>query len=141
MANAVRHMTVAENCRILDALILSLYTFTSITKNITKTVIILITKIMTINEHIFSYIHIGIKMDILMVYYEKQEGLMFHIDKTFLHPNISVTVRFTPVLYEWLKSVCEREGMTFNHLVLQCCKNCMEMDLEETKAEEPEAGR
>lgn len=70
-----------------------------------------------------------------MVNFEKREGLMFHIDKAFLHPNISVTVRFTPVLYEWLKSVCEREDITFNHLVLQCCKNCMEMDLEETKEE------
>ncbi|MCM1560999.1 MAG: hypothetical protein NC123_15875 [Butyrivibrio sp.] len=65
---------------------------------------------------------------------------MFHIDKVFLHPNISVTVRFTPVLYNWLKSVCERENITFNHLVLQCCKNCMEMDLEGTGAEEPEKG-
>lgn len=59
---------------------------------------------------------------------------MFHIDKVFLHPNIGITVRFTPILYDWLKSVCERENITFNHLVLQCCKNCMEMDMEETKA-------
>lgn len=65
---------------------------------------------------------------------------MFHIDKAFLHPNIGVTVRFTPILYDWLKSVCERENITFNQLVLQCCKNCMEMDLEETKTEELEKG-
>ena len=49
-------------------------------------------------------------------------------------------MRFTTVLYEWLKSVCEREDITFNQLVLQCCKNCMEMDLEETKTEKPEEG-
>ena len=75
-----------------------------------------------------------------MVNLKNREGLMFHIDKAFLHPNISVTVRFTPVLYEWLKSVCARENITFNHLILQCCKNCMEMDMEETKAGEPEKG-
>lgn len=65
---------------------------------------------------------------------------MFRIEKAFLHPNIGVTVRFTPVLYEWLKRVCEREDITFNQLVLQCCKTCMEMDMEETKAVEPEKG-
>lgn len=61
---------------------------------------------------------------------------MFHIDKEFVHPNIAITVRFTPVLYEWLKSVSERENISFNQLVLQCCKNCMEMDLEDKKREE-----
>lgn len=75
-----------------------------------------------------------------MVHTKNQEGLMFRIEKAFLHPNISVTVRFTPVLHEWLKSVCARENITFNQLVLQCCKNCMEMDLEETKTEKPKEG-
>lgn len=63
---------------------------------------------------------------------------MFHIDKAFLHPNIGITVRFTPVIYEWLKSVCVREDITFNQLVLQCCKNCMEMDLKDTESDKPE---
>lgn len=56
---------------------------------------------------------------------------MFHIDKELLNPNISVTIRFTPILYEWLKNVSKRENMSFNQLVLQCCKNCMEMDKED----------
>ena len=59
------------------------------------------------------------------------EEAMFHIDKELLNPNISVTIRFTPILYEWLKAVSKRENMSFNQLVLQCCKNCMEMDKED----------
>lgn len=60
---------------------------------------------------------------------------MFRIEKDLLHPNISVTVRFSPRIYEWLKSVSERENVSFNQLVLQCCKNCMEMDMSD-EAEE-----
>lgn len=54
---------------------------------------------------------------------------MFHIDKEFLNPNISVTVRFTEVLYKWLKEVSKRENISFNQLVLQCCKNARDEDL------------
>jgi hypothetical protein len=57
------------------------------------------------------------------------EDAMFHIDREMLNPNIGVTVRFTSILYNWLKQVSKREGISFNTLVLQCCKNCMEMDL------------
>lgn len=64
---------------------------------------------------------------------------MFHIDKEFLNPNISVTVRFTEVLYKWLKEVSKRENISFNQLVLQCCKNARDEDLnseEKTSREE-----
>ena len=75
-------------------------------------------------------------MDILIVRIKEMEEYMLHIDREFVHPNIGVTVRFTPIIYEWLKSVSERENISFNQLVLQCCKNCMEMDLEDKKEEE-----
>ncbi len=56
---------------------------------------------------------------------------MFHIDKTLLNPNISITIRFTPILYDWLKKVSKRENISLNQTVLQCCKNSMEMDMED----------
>lgn len=68
------------------------------------------------------------------------EGVMFTVEKEFLHPNIGVTIRFTPILYSWLKSVSKRENISFNQLVLQCCKNCMEMDLEDEAAEGQKKG-
>lgn len=55
---------------------------------------------------------------------------MFDIEKELLHPNISVTIRFTPVIYKWLKAVCKKEKLSLNQLVLQCCKQCMQMDVE-----------
>ncbi len=58
---------------------------------------------------------------------------MFHIDKEFVNPNISVTVRFTEVLYKWLKEVSQRENISFNQLVLQCCKNARDEDLKGEK--------
>ncbi len=54
---------------------------------------------------------------------------MFHIDKTLLNPNIPVTIRFTQQLIDWLQEVKERENISFNQVVLQCCKNGMESDL------------
>ena len=48
---------------------------------------------------------------------------MFVIDKTLLKPNIPRTVRFTPVLYDWIEEISEKEGLSFNQLVLLCCKN------------------
>ena len=47
--------------------------------------------------------------------------MAMHIDKEFISPKIS-----TPVLYEWLEEIKEREGISFNHAVLQCIKNCMD---------------
>ena len=55
-------------------------------------------------------------------------AMVMHFDKELINPNISRTIRFTPILYEWLEEVKEREGISFNHAVLQCIKNCMEED-------------
>lgn len=55
---------------------------------------------------------------------------MFKIDRTLLKPNISRTLRFTQPLYEWVQMVSERENISFNQVVLQCCKNGMDDDLD-----------
>lgn len=57
---------------------------------------------------------------------------MFRVDKALINPNIARTIRFTPTLFEWIKNVSERENMSFNQVVLQCCKNAMEEDCEVT---------
>lgn len=48
---------------------------------------------------------------------------MFEIDKTLLRPNVARTIRFTPILYDWIKEVSEKEDLSFNQVVLLCCKN------------------
>ena len=55
---------------------------------------------------------------------------MFKIDRTLLKPNISRTIRFTQPLSEWVQMVSERENISFNQVVLQCCKNGMDDDLD-----------
>lgn len=61
---------------------------------------------------------------------------MFRIDKVLLNANISRTIRFSQPLFDWLKEVSEREGISFNQAVLQCCKNSMEEDLKTRPTEE-----
>lgn len=51
---------------------------------------------------------------------------MFNIDRTLLNPNISVTVRFTSILHEWLHKRSEQEDISFNQMVLLCCKYVMD---------------
>lgn len=51
---------------------------------------------------------------------------MFNIDKTLLSPNISITVRFTPILHEWLRKRTGQEDISFNQMVLLCCKYVMD---------------
>lgn len=54
--------------------------------------------------------------------------MAMHFDKELVNPNIPRTIRFTPILFEWLTKVAERENMSFNQVVLQCYKNCMAED-------------
>lgn len=58
-------------------------------------------------------------------------GMTMRFDKEMINPNIARTVRFTPILYEWLMQVKEREKVSFNQAVLQCCTNCMKEDQKE----------
>ena len=63
---------------------------------------------------------------------------MFSIDKTLINPNMPVTVRFSSVLYEWLRNKADKEEISFNQMGLQCCKYVM--DEEERNAEIKETG-
>ena len=49
-----------------------------------------------------------------------------------------LAVRFSSVLYEWLRNKADKEEISFNQMVLQCCKYVM--DEEERNAEIKETG-
>lgn len=46
---------------------------------------------------------------------------MFEIDKSLSRPNILRTIRFTEELFDALLEISEKEEISFNSLVLQCC--------------------
>lgn len=46
---------------------------------------------------------------------------MFEIDKFLSRPNIPRTIRFTEELFDDLLELSEKEEISFNSLVLQCC--------------------
>jgi hypothetical protein len=51
---------------------------------------------------------------------------MFKIENEFKGANISRTVRFTEPLFEELNKVAAENDISFNLLVLQCCKYALE---------------
>lgn len=51
---------------------------------------------------------------------------MFEINKEFKNANIPRTIRFTDVLFEDLNKIALENGISFNLLVLQCCKYAIE---------------
>ena len=55
---------------------------------------------------------------------------MFKIDNELKSANIARTVRFTESLFEKLNKVAAENNVSFNLLVLQCCKYALE-DMEE----------
>lgn len=46
---------------------------------------------------------------------------MFEIDKSLSRPNIPRTIKFTEELFDALLEISEKEEISFNSLVLQCC--------------------
>lgn len=62
-------------------------------------------------------------MDILLCW---EMVNMFKIDNEFKNANISRTVRFTEPLFEELNAVAAQNDISFNLLVLQCCKYALE---------------
>lgn len=57
---------------------------------------------------------------------------MFVIDNKMKNANIARTVRFTEALFERLNKVAATDNISFNLLVLQCCKYALDnMDEEE----------
>lgn len=51
---------------------------------------------------------------------------MFKIDKEFKSANISRTIRFTEPLFEKLNIMASENNISFNLLVLQCCKYALD---------------
>ena len=54
------------------------------------------------------------------------DGIMFKIENEFKSANISRTVRFTEPLFEKLNKTAAENDISFNLLVLQCCKYALE---------------
>ena len=51
---------------------------------------------------------------------------MFKVDNEFKNANISRTVRFTEPLFEKLNETASKNDISFNLLVLQCCKYALD---------------
>jgi predicted HicB family RNase H-like nuclease len=51
---------------------------------------------------------------------------MFKVDNELKNANTPRTVRFTEPLFEKLNSVAQQNGISFNLLVLQCCKYALD---------------
>lgn len=47
---------------------------------------------------------------------------MFQLDNQFLNANIPRTIRFTDRLFDELTVIATTNDMSFNMLVLQCCR-------------------
>ena len=59
---------------------------------------------------------------------------MFKVDNEFKNANVSRTVRFTEKLFDELNQYATKHDISFNYLVLQCCKYAL--DNAEDKTEE-----
>lgn len=74
-----------------------------------------------VNATNFGYINITkSKHNIIMVM------KMFKIENELKSANIARTVRFTEPLFEKLNTVAQENNISFNLLVLQCCKYALE---------------
>ena len=51
---------------------------------------------------------------------------MFKVDNEFSGANVSRTVRFTERLFEQLNQIAAENDISFNLLVLQCCKYALD---------------
>jgi len=58
--------------------------------------------------------------------------IMFKIDNQFSNANIARTVRFTEKIFDELGEVAEQNNISFNMLVLQCCRYALD-HLDESK--------
>lgn len=51
---------------------------------------------------------------------------MFVVESHFKNANVARTIRFTEPMFEQLTRLAEENEISFNHLVLQCCKYALE---------------
>ncbi len=57
---------------------------------------------------------------------------MFKVDNDYRNANIPRTIRFTDKLFKQLNECAAANQISFNLLVLQCCKKAMD-DIEESE--------
>ena len=58
---------------------------------------------------------------------------MIKLDSTTKNANIARTIRFTEDLFSQLDRIAFRNNMSFNSLILQCCKYALEHYEEDTQ--------
>ncbi len=51
---------------------------------------------------------------------------MFKVDNEFKNINVARTIRFTEKMFEQLNQVAADNNISFNSLVLQCCKYALD---------------
>lgn len=56
---------------------------------------------------------------------------MFKIQKELKKANIPRTIRFTEELFEELNNAATANDISFNHLVLQCCRYALDNQAKE----------
>ena len=56
---------------------------------------------------------------------------MFQVDNTLRSANVGRTIRFTEEMFEQLQQIANKHDISFNLLVLQCCKYALENMKEE----------
>ncbi len=61
--------------------------------------------------------------------------IMFKINNELKNANVARTVRFTEPLFERLNKTAAENGISFNLLVLQCCKYALDNMAQQPNAE------
>ena len=57
--------------------------------------------------------------------------LMFKVEKDLKNANLPRTIRFTEDMFEKLNEIASQNNISFNLLVLQCCKYALDNMVEE----------
>ena len=60
--------------------------------------------------------------------------IMFKVDNEFSNANVSRTIRFTEKIFEDLNQIATRNNVSFNLLVLQCCKYALDNQEDQGRA-------
>ncbi len=58
---------------------------------------------------------------------------MFKIEEDLRSANVARTIRFTDSMFDQLNKIAAQNNISFNHLVLQCCKYALDHMEEEEK--------
>jgi len=56
---------------------------------------------------------------------------MFQVESDFRNANVGRTIRFTEEMFEQLQQIANKHDISFNLLVLQCCKYALDNMKEE----------